>query len=143
MTSQEPVQPDPYFAGEGSPPPPPPAAPRPRRTAVVVLGIVAVLMFGGAATFATLWVVERGDHDKTTGQLSTRDKELADEKKAQDGTKTKLADTEKAKTDAEAKVTALTPCADAGKKLTELALNAATTEQQGSDAAQAIIFACK
>lgn len=134
---------NPYFQDQGAPvPQAPPVVPeRPRRTAVVVLSIVAVLLLGGAGAFAALWIVERGDHDKATEQLSTRDKELSDEKKAHEGTKTKLGETDKAKTDAEAKVTALTPCAEAGKKLTQLALSGAS-EEEGVKAGEAIVLAC-
>jgi hypothetical protein len=145
MTSSDPGQPSqplPYTGGfaPADVPQPPPAGP-PKRTAVVVLTIVAVLMLGAAATFGTLWVLERGDHNETTQQLSTKDKQLADEKKAHDGTKTALSDSEKAKADAEVKATALTPCAEAGKQFAKLAL-ANASEAEGTKAATAMILAC-
>jgi uncharacterized protein HemX len=153
MTTPEPPQPNPSYGYQGpgyqgpeyqGPPQPPnqPAAPRPKRTAVVVLTIVVVLLLAGAGTFAALWITERSNHDKTTEQLSTRDKDLANEKKSHDDTKSKLSDAEKAKTDADAKVKALTPCAEAGKALTKLALNPNSTEQQGIEAGQAVVLAC-
>jgi uncharacterized protein (DUF3084 family) len=144
MTHPGPVQPDPgeggfMPAGMQQPTPPPPS--RPKRTGVVVLTVVAVLLLGAAATFGALWLSEKGDHKQTTDQLANRDKELADEKKAHDGTKGKLTDAEKAKTDAEAKVTALTPCADAGKELARLAL-AAANAADATKAGGVLIVAC-
>jgi hypothetical protein len=122
---------------------------------VVVLTIVAVLMLGAAATFGTLWLLERNDHKQTAEQLSVRDKELADEKKAHDGTKSQLSAAEKAKTDAESqlsaaekaktdaesKVTALTPCADAGKEFSRLAFANASAEE-ATRAGTALLLAC-
>ena len=114
---------------------------RPKRTAVVGLTILAVLMLGAAATFGALWFLERDNHKQTTEQLSVRDKELADEKKAHDGTKSQLSAAEKAKTDAESKVTALTPCADAGKEISRLAL-ANASEEEATRAGAALVAAC-
>lgn len=151
MTSPEPWQPGQPFPDAGgsvgadaqqSAPSPP------KRTAAVVLTIVAVLMLGAAATLGALWLVEQGDHKTTTaqlstrdGQLATRDKELADEKKVHDGTKSKLGEAEKARTDAEGKVTALTPCAAAGKEFTKLVL-ANASDAEGEKAFDALILAC-
>lgn len=133
-------------AGAQQPAPPPPSSSK--RTAAVVLTILAVLLLGATVTLGALWLVERGDHSKTTeqltvkdGQLSTRDKELADEKKAHDGTKSKLSEVEKAKTDAEGKVTALTPCAAAGKEFVRLAL-ANASDAEGEKAVEALVLAC-
>jgi hypothetical protein len=108
---------------------------------VVALTILVVLMLGAAGTFGTLWLLERGDHNETTQQLSTKDKQLADEKAAHEGTKTKLTDSEKAKADAEAKATAMTPCAEAGKQFATLALSNAS-EAEATKAATAMILAC-
>jgi uncharacterized protein HemX len=147
MTSPEPGQPGQHFpdAGgylhAGAQQPAPPAGPPNKRTAVVVLTILAVVMLGAAGTFGTLWLLERGDHNETTQQLSTKDQQLADERKAHEGTKTKLTDSEKAKADAEAKTTALTPCADAGQQFAKLALTNAS-EAEATKAATAMIFAC-
>jgi len=113
----------------------------PKRTAVVVLTIVAVLMLGAAATFATLWFLERDDHKQTTEQLSNTQKELADEKKAHDDTKNQLSAAEKAKTDAESKVAALTPCEEAGKALAKLAIANASAEE-ATKAGTALVLAC-
>jgi uncharacterized protein HemX len=136
MTNPEPGQPLPAPGVQQ----PAPSRP-PKRTAVVVLTIVAVLMLGAAATFGTLWLLERNDHKQTAEQLSVRDKELADEKKAHDGTKSQLSAAEKAKTDAESKVTALTPCADAGKELSRLAFANASAEE-ATRAGRALFLAC-
>ena len=106
-----------------------------------MLTIVAVLTLGAAATFATLWFLERDDHKQTAEQLSNTEKELADEKKAHDDTESQLSAAEKAKTDAESKATTLTPCADAGKALARLAIaNASTAEatKAGTD----LVLAC-
>jgi uncharacterized protein HemX len=134
------------YAGAQQPAPPPPSPPK--RTAVVVLTIAAVLMLGAAATLGTLWFIEQGDHKKTTEQLSTRDEqlatrdtELADEKKAHDGTKSKLGDAEKAKTDAEGKVTELTSCAAAGKELARLAI-ANASDAEGEKAFDTLVLEC-
>jgi uncharacterized protein (DUF3084 family) len=139
MTNPEPDQP-----GQPRPAPgiqqPAPSSP-PKRTAVVVLTIVSVLMLGAAATFGTLWLLERDNHKQTAEQLATRDKELADEKKAHDETKSQLTAAEKAKTDAESQVTALTPCADAGKEIARLAL-ANASEEEATQAGVALVAAC-
>lgn len=127
------------FPAPGSQQPAPPSPPK--RTAVVVLAIIAVLMLGAAAAFGTLWFLERDDHEQTTEQLSTRDKELADEKKAHDDAKSQLSAAEKAKTDAESAVTVLTPCADAGKELARLALANASAEE-ATRAGAALVAAC-
>lgn len=143
MTYPEPGQP---FSAPGIQQPAPSSPPK--RVAVVVLTIVAVLMLGAAATFGTLWYLERDDHKQTSEQLSTRNRELTDERKAHDGTKSLLEDTknqmnaaEKAKTDAESKVTALTPCANAGKELARLAI-ANASEAEATKAGAALIAAC-
>ena len=136
----------PHSAQGGFPPagmqqqPPPPS--RPKRTGLVVLTIVAVLLLGAAAGFGALWLAEKGDHKQASDQLAVKEKELADEKKAHDGTKSKLTDAEKAKADADAKVTALTPCAEAGKELARLAL-AAANEADATKAGGVLILACK
>jgi|GEM_PF-3656510 len=138
MTYPEPGQPgQPVPAPEVQQPPPA----RPRRTAVVALTIVALLMFGAAATFGALWYVERDDHNQTTEQLTTRDQELADEKKAHDATNDKLTGAEKAKADAESEVAELTPCADAGKELARLAL-ANVSAEEATQAGAALVVAC-
>jgi uncharacterized protein HemX len=142
MTYPEPGQPG--QPGQPFPAPgvqqPAPSSP-PKRTAVVVLTIVAVLMLGAAATFGTLWYLEREDHKQTTEQLAAKDKELADEKKAHEDTKSQLSAAEKAKTDAESAVTALTPCADAGKEVSRLAL-ADASEEEGTQAITSLIIVC-
>jgi septal ring factor EnvC (AmiA/AmiB activator) len=106
-----------------------------------VWAVVAVLFLGAAATFGTLWYLERDNHQQTSEQLSTKEKELADEQKAHDETTSQLSAAEKAKTDAEAKVTALTSCADAGKKIARLAL-ANASEEEATQAGAALVLAC-
>jgi hypothetical protein len=107
-----------------------------------VLIIVVVLMFGAAATFGTLWFLERDGHKQTTEQLSSKDKELADGRQAHDTTKIQLSVAERSKTDAESKVTELTPCADAGKELARLVI-ADASEQEGTRALAALVIVCE
>jgi hypothetical protein len=139
MTYPEPGQPGQPFPAQGIQQPPPSRPPK--RTGVVVLTIVAVLMLGAAATFGTLWFLERDDHKQTTEQLSSRDKELADEKKAHEDTKSQMSDAEKAKADAESEVAALTPCAEAGRELARLAV-ANASEEEATQAGTALVLAC-
>jgi len=135
----QPGQPGQPYPGPGSQQPAPSSPPK--RTGVVVLAIVAVLMLGAAATFGALWYMERDDHKQTTEQLASKEKELADEKQAHEDTKDQLSAAEKAKTDAESKVTALTPCADAGKELARLAIANASAEE-ATQAGAALVLAC-
>jgi uncharacterized protein (DUF3084 family) len=132
MTYSEPGQPGQPFPAQGAQQPAPSRPPK--RTAVVVLTIVAVLMLGAAATFGTLWFLERDDHKQTTEQL-------ADEKKAHEDTKSQLSTAEKAKTDAESEVTALTPCAEAGRELARLAV-ANVSEEEATQAGAELVLAC-
>lgn len=132
-------QPGQPFQGPGIQQPAPPSPPT--RTVVVVLAIAAVLLLGAAATFGALWYLERDDHKQTTEQLSAKEKELADEKQAHDDTKSELSGAEEAQTDAESKVTALTPCADAGKELARLAF-ANASDEEGVQAVAKVVIAC-
>ncbi|GGS32980.1 MULTISPECIES: hypothetical protein [Actinokineospora] len=96
-----------------------PAAPPAKsgRGPVVVLVVLLVLAVIGTGTFATLWIIEGGDHTATRESLTKSEGALADSEKRVKEVEETLSGVEEDKRVAETKVGELTKCQEAGRDL--------------------------
>ncbi|MGW5051652.1 hypothetical protein [Actinokineospora sp. NPDC004072] len=97
--------------------PPAPAPAKSGRGPVVVLVVLLVLGVLGAGAFATLWIIERGDHTATQESLTRSEGSLAASEKKVKAAEDALAGAEEDKRIAETKVGELTKCQEAGRDL--------------------------
>jgi hypothetical protein len=102
----------------------PPAAPPPPRKSIVLPAVLALMLFLAAGAFVALWLVERGDHKATTGQLDDVRAEIVDVEKKTGAARTAYSDAEKRLKEAETGLAAKKaetdkhkPCSAASREL--------------------------
>ncbi|NGY65502.1 hypothetical protein G7043_42075 [Lentzea sp. NEAU-D13] len=140
------------YTPPASTPEPPPVAPaqvqpKPKRTGLVVLAIFTVLQFGTAATFGTLFFLEKARSADLSKQIETKDREAADlTKKAKDSEDDALraSDAQKkaeaAQKKAEAEAATSQQCRDAARALRSAAIT--NDEAKGQTAALDVFTHC-